>query len=149
MEAKMSVLFYLRKAKTMNDNLVPIYLRVTIDGKRFEVTTDRFIDSSRWSSRAGKMKGTSEEFRCINNHLDRIKRKAFEYQQDILLKNLPLTVETFKSKWWGLCENHYTLLHFIFRFINLFFCGCGAQEFVQSLIKIISFITIHKEHIAI
>src|SRR5450631_1780636 len=110
MEAKMSVLFYLRKAKTTNENLVPIYLRVTIDGKRFEVTTDRFIDPARWSSKAGKIKGTSEEFRSLNTHLEIIKRKAYEYQQDILLKDLPLTIEIFKAKWWGLVESHYTLL---------------------------------------
>lgn len=110
METKMSVLFYLRKAKTSKESRVPIYLRVTIDGKRFDVSTDRFIDPDRWSSKAGKAKGTSEEFKSINAHLEIIKMRAFDYRQEILLKDIPLTTENFRSLWKGEKENHYSLL---------------------------------------
>ena len=89
METKMSVLFYLRKAKTSKESRVPIYLRVTIDGKRFDLSTDRFIDPDRWSSKAGKAKGTSEEFKSINAHLEIIKMRAFDYRQEIFAKRHP------------------------------------------------------------
>ena len=49
MDAKMNVLFFLRKAKMNKEKLSPIYLRVTICGKRFEVSTDKFIDLGKWS----------------------------------------------------------------------------------------------------
>ncbi|MFT4155204.1 Arm DNA-binding domain-containing protein [Parafilimonas sp.] len=36
METKLSILFYSKTSKTTKDGLVPIYLRVTINGARFE-----------------------------------------------------------------------------------------------------------------
>ena len=57
----MSILFYRKKSKRKNEELQPIYLRVTIDGKRFEVTTKRCIESSKWSAKAEKAKGVSDE----------------------------------------------------------------------------------------
>lgn len=42
MDTKISILFYGKKAKTTKDNLLPIYLRVTIKGNRFETSTHRY-----------------------------------------------------------------------------------------------------------
>jgi hypothetical protein len=36
MDTKISILFYDNKSRINSDNLLPIYLRVTINGKRFE-----------------------------------------------------------------------------------------------------------------
>lgn len=38
METRFSILFYGKKAKMTKDGLVPIYLRVTIGGERFETS---------------------------------------------------------------------------------------------------------------
>lgn len=43
METKLSILFYSKTSKTTKDGLVPIYLRVTINGARFEQSTQRYI----------------------------------------------------------------------------------------------------------
>ena len=61
METKLSILFYSKTSKITKDGLVPIYLRVTIDGARFEQSTQRYIALSKWSVEAGKAKGNTEE----------------------------------------------------------------------------------------
>ncbi|WP_255594516.1 Arm DNA-binding domain-containing protein [Pontibacter sp. HSC-14F20] len=43
MDTKISILFYGRKA----DNLLPIYLRVTLQGRRLELSTHRYISPER------------------------------------------------------------------------------------------------------
>ena len=43
MNAKLSILFYAKRAKTTTDGLVPIYIRVTVDGERIEFSTKRFF----------------------------------------------------------------------------------------------------------
>ncbi|GAB3822113.1 hypothetical protein GCM10028895_25830 [Pontibacter rugosus] len=58
MDTKISILFYGRKAKTTRDNLVPIYLRVTLQGQRLELSTHRYVSPARWSAEAGKVKGS-------------------------------------------------------------------------------------------
>lgn len=57
METKLSILFYSKTARTNKNGLVPIYLRVTINGVRFEQSTQRYILLSKWSAEAGKAKG--------------------------------------------------------------------------------------------
>ena len=52
MDTKISILFYGKTAKTTKDNLLPIYLCVTINGKRFETSTHRHITPSKWSVEA-------------------------------------------------------------------------------------------------
>jgi len=42
MEPKMTILFIGKKTRTTRHQLLPIYLRVTIEGKRFEVATHRY-----------------------------------------------------------------------------------------------------------
>ena len=73
MKTKVSILFYAKRAKAIVNGLVPIYTRITINGKRIELSTNRFVEISKWSTEAGKMKGTSEEARSINSHLDMLR----------------------------------------------------------------------------
>lgn len=113
METKMSILFYGKTAKTTTDGKVPIYLRVTINGKRFEVSTNNYVEPSRWQASAGKVKGNSEDSRTINAHLDLLKHKAYDYRQELILKEEPFTIDTFKCKWLGLGESKHTLMQVI------------------------------------
>ena len=73
MQSKMSILFYAKRAKATTEGLVPIYLRVTIDGQRIEISTKRYVDGTKWSTESGKMKGNSDEARSLNSHLDILK----------------------------------------------------------------------------
>jgi hypothetical protein len=39
MKNKISILFYAKSAKTSKTGLIPIYLRITVDGVRIEIST--------------------------------------------------------------------------------------------------------------
>jgi hypothetical protein len=104
MKTKVSILFYAKKAKASVNGLVPIYTRITINGKRIELSTNRFVEISKWSTEAGKMKGTSEEARSINNHLDVLKIQIIDAQMELIHKKIPVTAETLKSKILGVNE---------------------------------------------
>ena len=70
METRVSILFYAkktRKTKKIDAKELIIYLRATIDGKRFEVSANRSVDPDKWSSAAGRMKGNSEQVRSIKS----------------------------------------------------------------------------------
>jgi hypothetical protein len=113
METRVSILFYAkktRKTKKMDANELTIYLRATIDGKRFEVSANRSVDPAKWSSAAGKMKGNAEQVRSINQHLDFLKQRVYEYQKIILREGDPFTKETLRNKWCGIGEHAYTLI---------------------------------------
>lgn len=110
METKLSILFYSKTSKIAKDGLVPIYLRVTIDGVRFEQSTQRYIALSKWSADAGKAKGNTEEARTINYFLDALKQRVYNYQSEIIREGATLNIETFRNKWLGIKERTYTIL---------------------------------------
>ncbi|CAM3788245.1 site-specific integrase [Pontibacter korlensis] len=58
MSINFSLLFYLKKPKNYQTGPVPIYLRVTVAGKRAELTTSRSVEPERWISSAGRAIGT-------------------------------------------------------------------------------------------
>lgn len=110
METQISTLFHVRKDRKTEDNLLPIILRVTIDGKRFEYSTQRFISWDKWSQGIGRAKGKSEEVKNINDYLDVLVHKVFIYQKELSLDGKPLTIETFKNRWLGVMENPKQIL---------------------------------------
>lgn len=104
MKTKVSILFYTKRAKAAANGLVPIYTRITINGKRFEQSTNRFVEISKWSTEGNKMKGTSGEARLINNHLDLLKNQIRDVEMELIHKKTPVTIETIKSKLLGIDE---------------------------------------------
>jgi hypothetical protein len=57
MEQKMNILFIGKRSRMTMQKLLPIYLRVTIDGKRLEASTNLHAHPFLWSPFAGKVKG--------------------------------------------------------------------------------------------
>ena len=110
MKTKVSILFYAKRAKVNANGLFPIYTRITVNGKRIEMSTGRFIDPSKWSTSAGKMKGQSEEARSVNRQLDMLKVKIIDIQMEFMHQNIPITAKAFKSKLLGLDEKQRMLI---------------------------------------
>ncbi len=101
MNAKISILFYAKRAKTSINGLVPIYMRITIEGKRLEISSKRFVSPEKWNKELGRMKGNSEEARSINSYLDILKAKVHDAQKEIVQESNLVTIETLKSKLLG------------------------------------------------
>jgi site-specific recombinase XerD len=110
MKTKVSILFYAKRAKANVNGLVPIYTRITINGKRIELSSNRFVEISKWSVEAGKMKGNSEEARSINRHLDMLRIQIIDMQMELVHKKIPVTTETLKSKILGVDERERMII---------------------------------------
>ncbi|MDN5284429.1 MAG: site-specific integrase [Mucilaginibacter sp.] len=65
MKTNFSLLFYLKKPKNYQNGLVPIYLRITVNGKWVETSTGRECVPALWNSNAGRFKGTKEEIKSL------------------------------------------------------------------------------------
>lgn len=104
------VLFYARKSKTNVEGHTPIYLRVTISGRRFETATGRCVDLPKWSSKAGRAIGSSKEIKELNEFLSVLQAKAFDVQKKLMATGIELTVIEFEKQWRGVKENERMLL---------------------------------------
>ena len=98
MKAKITLHIYAKTTKANATGQLPIYIRLTVDGQRFEFSSKKFIEKSKWSPELSKMKGNSEEARTLNNYLDLMKSKVFDVQMELIHKNEELSLENFKSR---------------------------------------------------
>lgn len=98
----MSILFYLKRTKVNAAGSCPIYTRVTIAGKRLEFSTTKFVDPSKWSLEGSKVKGTGEEARSINNHLDLLKNQVVESESRLFRRGAGINVIALKNELLGI-----------------------------------------------
>jgi site-specific recombinase XerD len=110
MNKKFSLLFYLKRNKTGLNGLTPIYLRITVDGQRSEVSTQRLIDSDRWATAKGRAKGTQESARILNTYLDTLQAKVYEHHQQLVHRNKMITANSLKNAFLGITEKQKSIL---------------------------------------
>jgi site-specific recombinase XerD len=112
----MGILLHTRKDKLNKNGEAPIYLRVTVNGKRAEISCKQFVLPEKWSSEAEKIKGTKEEIKVINNHLLKLKIKAQRIYQQLLEEDKSISPQIIKNKFFGK-QNGKTLIQ-AFEFHN-------------------------------
>ncbi|MFA5555496.1 MAG: phage integrase SAM-like domain-containing protein [Flavobacteriaceae bacterium] len=110
MKTTLSVLFYIKRSKANNLGVCPIYTRVTVNTKRFEFNTNKYINPDKWSTEGSKVRGTTEEARTINNHLDYIKNQILEAEKTLFKKDISLTSENLKNELFGKSETKRMLI---------------------------------------
>lgn len=110
MNTSVSILFYIKRAKVNNLGVCPIYTRVTINAKRFEFSTNKSINPDKWSSEGSKVKGTSEEARTINSHLDYLKNQILQAEKKLIKKDISVSSENLKNELFGLTETKRMLV---------------------------------------
>tara|TARA_R110002020_G_scaffold454448_1_gene669882 strand:- start:658 stop:1902 length:1245 start_codon:yes stop_codon:yes gene_type:complete len=77
-------LFHLIKRKINKRGLAPIYLRLTVDGKRKEHSISRRVDPRKWNSRQEKALGNSREAVEINTHISNLRHKLNQIHQNYI-----------------------------------------------------------------
>ena len=110
MNATISILFYLKRAKANAQGLTPIFQRITINGRRLDNSTGKFVDPSKWHSEMSKMRGNSEEARLINAHLDNLRTKILIAEKELNKKDIPVNLETLKNMLIGSKERQRLLV---------------------------------------
>ncbi len=110
MSIQISILFYVKTSKKFRNGLVAVYMRVTIDGHRFEQSTLRQVNPLKWSSQLGKAVGNTEEIKQLNQYLETLRHKVYNYQQQITLEGSEMTIDTLRLKWLGVKEKPRMLL---------------------------------------
>jgi site-specific recombinase XerD len=84
-----------------NSGKVPIYVRVTVQGKRAELSTGKSILPEQWIVNAGRMKGSNVEARTINHFLDTVSVRLHKIFEDINAEGGLVTSDEIKQRYLG------------------------------------------------
>lgn len=113
MKTNYSLLFYLKKPKRYKNGVVPVYMRITVDGKRTETATGRECDPTRWNASAGRMIGTKEDIKTLNNYLDSLQASVLNAHCQLIKTGELITAEALKNKFRGREEKPRLLMEII------------------------------------
>jgi hypothetical protein len=110
MRNKISILFYVKRTKVTPDGLVPIYMRITIDGKRLETSTKKFVEPLRWLPKADRVKPGSEDAKTINQYLDVLKNSVYDYEIELIKMGSKVNTENMLNKLLGVDQRIISLV---------------------------------------
>lgn len=103
------VAFYLKKQKTTQAGKSPIYARITVNGRRIEISVKHSIEDNNWNATKGMAKGSREEIVKLNKYLDQFKAGIIDSYQQLLLQKKFITAELLKEKVTGGDQAEFTL----------------------------------------
>lgn len=107
--SKYSLHFYAKKSKS-NAEFSAIYARITVDGKRSEISTGKTIPTSTWNSEGGKVFGNTANAKAINHLLSSIQLRIFNCYNELHDARKAITSETLKNKYLGIDEKTVTIV---------------------------------------
>jgi len=80
---------------------MPIYMRITVSGKRADISVGRDCDPAKWNNHAGRAIGTKEEIKALNNYLDSLQTKLRNAHQVLIDSNQQVTTESLHNQFTG------------------------------------------------
>ncbi len=131
MNTPVSQLFYLKRAKADKMGNAPIYLRITVDGKRAELSTKKIIQPNNWDVEKGYAKGTKEDARIINQTIDGLKNKVNKIVLSLEHDEKQITAEVIKNSLLGVTEKKYTIKE-IFEYHNKMVWAKVGKDYVEK-----------------
>ena len=110
MKDTFSVIFFIRKTRADKYGMAPIFLRITVNSQRSEISVRRKVNPANWNASAGKIKGCTRLVNEINEYLDEIRHKIYRIHSKMVAKGKPLDVGTIRDKFLGTDKKEKSLL---------------------------------------
>ncbi|MEJ4087230.1 site-specific integrase [Galbibacter orientalis] len=107
-----TVILFTRKSRS-NPKQLSIYVRITINGKRSEISLKRNIPTKDWDNNKSRGRGSSQKIRTLNTYLDEVYNRLLECQKELLAEDKFISSEAIKSRYLGEDDNSKTLRELI------------------------------------
>ena len=138
-----SISFFVKKHRISNGK-VPVYVRLTINGKRLDISAKRKIPLDNWDEIRGIARGSKNEAKILNNYLEQVRHRLYDCAQELEKERKLLTAEAIKHRYlgsddygktlkqlieyhneemkdelaWGTQKNYYTTQRYIYEFLS-------------------------------
>jgi hypothetical protein len=83
-----SIMFMIRGAGRIKNQEVPIYIRITVDGERAEISIKRSVNPEHWNEIKGCAKSGTPYAKELNYFLEQVRHKVYEHQQNLINREI-------------------------------------------------------------
>jgi site-specific recombinase XerD len=116
MKQTFAILIWAYRGK-QNENRATLYARITVNGRRAEISLSRKIQLDLWDEQTLTMKGKSPEALDVNEYLDMVRGELRQHYYQLKATGQEITAEVIKNRFLGLGEEQKTLLQ-VFKYHN-------------------------------
>jgi len=95
------VQFVLRMPKQQKDDTATIYARITVNGRRAEISLKSKVAVKNWDEAKGKAKGKRDEIARLNTHMETVRAQLSDCYNQLIQKRKTVTVQAVKSLYLG------------------------------------------------
>lgn len=134
MEKTFRITFFLKARKNSPNNLHYIFLRITVNGERKELSTKLDWPKERWSPKLGMAIGNKSDALQLNSYLDSVKMKVMQARQKLMDEGKELTVQAIRNILLGESEENQFLLE-IFQRHNEHMKSLLGSEFAPGTLE--------------
>ena len=107
-----SIHFWLNTSKKKN-NITPVYARVTVNGKRAEISLKRYQSVTSWDPKAKRARPRTPNAQALNAYLDQVYADLLACQKQLLSEFKLITAQAIKARYLGEDEQEKTLLEMV------------------------------------
>lgn len=115
-QSTFSLLFWINTSRTKN-NQSTVYARITVNGKRVNISLKRKVLISDWDSNSSKVKGNKQQAKLFNKYLQQVRNKVYEAYEELIMEKKLITAQTIKARFLGEDGQHRSLLE-LFEYHN-------------------------------
>jgi site-specific recombinase XerD len=110
MKNKIATHFYVKESKKNKNGVAPIYLRITVNGERAEISTNKGIIPELWDKASERVAGRTESARVINSSINNLHGKVEKYFIGFDIQDSRISVKQIIAELKGISQNHMTLV---------------------------------------
>jgi len=103
-----SLNFWINGCRAENEEAI-IYARITVNGKRANISLKRKVPVESWDSSKGLVRGSKPFAKSLNKYLDQIRSLIYQSYEDLLNEGNLITASAIKSKFLGEDKRNNTL----------------------------------------
>ncbi|RIV51624.1 site-specific integrase [Flagellimonas taeanensis] len=104
----LKVLLFTRDISS-NPQKLTIYARITVNGKRAEISLKRYVSVNEWDENKGRLHGLTHKARLLNSYLDEVYAAIMDTHKVLLREEKVITAQAIKARYLGQDEQHSTL----------------------------------------
>ncbi|WP_242205855.1 site-specific integrase [Aestuariivivens insulae] len=107
-----SIHFWLNTAKKKN-GMAPVYARITVNGKRAEISLKRYQSVSSWDSKTKRPRPRTPNAPALNAYLDQVYSELLACHKQLLSEFKLITSQAIKARYLGEDEQEKTLMELV------------------------------------
>lgn len=101
--------FIIRIPKNEKATEATVYARITVNGRRSEISLKKKIDPKFWDEAKGRAKGKRDESAGLNNYIERIRSIIADGYHNLIQERKPINVDSVKALFTGQDEDAITI----------------------------------------